>query len=171
MWGEAIPAWLAAVGTVGTAGLSVVLAWSEHKRADRAESERDALREAMEQGVASRVAGWLSRAPRREGQGPRRFGDSYESWRANVKNGADQVIRDVRAYVVHSDGALVDRVHTWDIVPPGEVVSENHNGNVVGYNETPYLRVTFTDPSGRRWCRGLGGALAIATDDDDKTRS
>lgn len=169
-WGEIAPNWVAAVGTAGATSVAVYLALQERRRAERAEAERDELREAAVAGVASRVAGWLTKTPVSEQD--RRFMTFAEAvgerWRAVVKNASDQAILNVKAYAVHSDGGQVVRIGDWPVVPPLETVHEDYEGQILAYNEKPYLRVTFEDPEGRRWVRGEAGRLRIATEQDDR---
>lgn len=169
-WGEIAPNWIAAVGTAGATSVAVYLAWQERRRAERAEAERDELREAAVAGVASRVAGWLTETPvSDEDRRFRTFRDAErEQWRAVVKNASDQAILNVKAYAVHSDGGHLVRIGDWPVVPPLETVHEDYSGQIIGYNEKPYLRVTFEDPEGRRWVRGDKGRLRIATEHDDQ---
>jgi hypothetical protein len=160
LWGDAIPAWLGAIGTCGATGFAVFIAWHERKRAEKAEAERDELREAAHAGVASRVAGWLEET-QREPRNGLDF-DRRESWRANVKNASDQAVLNVKAYVVHHDGSQADLLGEWAVVPPLETVYSDAEVMVQGFNEKPYLRLTFEDPAGRRWVRGELGRLSPA---------
>lgn len=159
MWSEAVPNWLTAVGTIGATAVAVWLAWHERVRAEIAERERDDLREAAQAEVASRVAGWMEPTPRE----PRRGIDfeRRESWRTIVKNASEQAVLNVRAFVVHHDGAEQTALAEWDVIPPLETVEVDRERIVVGYNEKPYLLLRFEDPAGRRWERGELGRLSL----------
>lgn len=162
VWGEAIPQWLAAIGTCAATGFAVWVAYSERKRAKDAERERDGWREAAQAGVASRVAGWMEPTPRPESRGYD-FG-RRESWRAYVKNAADQAVLNVKAYVVHHDGAYEHLLGEWAVIPPMETVHADEEVVVQQFNEKAYLKLTFEDPAGRGWERGELGRLSPLTE-------
>lgn len=171
--GEVLPNWLAAIGTVGATAVAVYLAWVEKRRADAAENQRDDLIEAERVRVASRVGGRLERLPDEVPVGPRwRDRDRRpESWRVHVKNGSDQTITDVQAYAIHSDGTHQERLASWKAIPPGEAVQADEEIRLQQYNETPWLLLRFTDPTGRRWEQGESGAMHEPTPDRPSERS
>ena len=164
-WGEAVPNWVSALGTVGALVAAIALALMERSRAEAAEGERDRLRTELDSVVASRVAGRFERVPTEIRTGEHFRWATPETWRVIVRNASDQVVADVKAYLVHADGGKKELVGSWDVVPPLDTVQTDRAMLVEVYNEEPYLVLTFSDPTGRRWSRGEHGRLEVVEDE------
>ena len=164
VWGQAVPAWMAAMGTCFATAFAVYVAWREQKNRKTAEAERDELREAAQAGVASRVAAWMEQTSLDHRD---RFGlVDRDILRVRVRNASDQAVVNVKAVVIYHDGHQSDVVGEWSIIPPLETFQNDQTLAMVGYNERPFLRLSFEDPAGRHWVRGGDGHLTLATNDD-----
>jgi hypothetical protein len=159
-WGT-LPEALGAVGTVTAASVAVVLARREGKRAESAESERDALRADQMKDQAARVVAWVEPRPRVTSPGSRytRMLDAQSGHQVTVRNASDRPVFDVSAELVHADGGERMRVKRWPVIPPMADVSEPVTTWVQEYNEPPFVCLSFRDASDRRWLRGEAGVL------------
>lgn len=159
VWAEAVPNWLAAVGTISATGVAVWLAWGERRRADAAEDERDDLRAWRETETSRKVVGWLDWV---EGEQTSLSGSPIGGhWQITVANGSDDPIRTVIANAAHYDGKTdnKDLVGFWTAIPGRDKVVDRVTETLGNFDEPPTVTIQFTDARNRTWERHEYGDL------------
>jgi hypothetical protein len=162
-WGDVVPNWLAAVGTIGATAVAVWLAWREGQRAKRAEVERDQLRREAAARVASQVVVWAES----DGRGYNDAGQVVEKWVLHVRNGSDQAVYGV---AVSQEAALPGNplifLGSTASIPPQSTVQIGRGlETVTSERSVPRISITFLDPAGISWTRTPGGGLRRQLDE------
>lgn len=168
-WWEAATA----LGTVGAVAVALLLAWSESRRARRAEEaltdERASQLERLEEAPSSMVSAWVEIEPTPSSQG------TYYERRAtvHVANESDRPVYNANVCIgVQNEPGrwtpvgplavplplpvLASRSRqSWDITLPLLACSIEAGNFMSG----PTAAIAFTDPSGDRWTRNFDLAL------------
>jgi hypothetical protein len=163
-WGDA-PTWLAAL----LAGIAGIVAYKVYRvesardeRAEAAQRERDAEQRRSQ---AIQISGWYNI----KSFGPRDLAGS--AWRAQVFNGSDQPVYDVRIYFHHFEnesnvwGPIVSAAKAIHVIPPGD---EGHKPppeeilEAMEKRDVSRLTISFAfrDAGNRWWQRKPDGILA-----------
>jgi hypothetical protein len=150
VWGDIIPSWLSALGTVGALFAALWLFREELH-------DRRANRRADRERTARRVAGWCD--------------TTREPAKLWVQNLANEPVYDVVAYVGKRGtdlSALPDEENRYmepvfGVVPPGQKLDfEISDATLVSgaaFPDIPAVAVEFTDANGIHWRRREDGSL------------
>jgi len=158
LWSANFADWLAGVGTVATAGVSVYLLWRERDDRERQRGREALAEDSARRRQASRVYVAVP-APARPSIG--RQGDHWSvTYAADLINGSDETISDaaVTCVVLNPDGTEAVR-HTQStprVAPGGSARSQTPETRMPwqGSGEfEAWSEAEFTDAAGLRWRR------------------
>lgn len=166
-WGDVWSA-LGALGTLAATGTAVGLAIVERGERQKAEKERDTLRREQVRDQASRIVAWLEDTDV----------DIFDSgsdifdkpgYRVTAKNPSAAPVFDVWAAVVYFGGHVEDVLKQRDVLPPQAetewtVLARPAGPDQQPWQGRPWVRLRFTDASGKRWERAESGRLIVSPD-------
>ncbi|GBE22664.1 MAG TPA: hypothetical protein ENH00_13925 [Actinobacteria bacterium] len=140
-WGN-VPDWFAAIGTVGTLLVALLLLGNEMR-------DRRRAAEIADQKPADGVFVWVT--PRTDAGG----------WQTFVHNRSDEPVYDAVVYFTPLTEAPMPTVEAvWGTIPPGETTPGDRYGDrptdIFGI---PAVEIEFTDGRGRHWHRDSEGQL------------